>query len=86
MNVTYQKGEYEDLLNALSNGTPPILFVFTGELQYWDESTLHALVLSGVGNDMAYVNKPAFAEPVQVKMGDLLLTWGARENSSALIQ
>jgi hypothetical protein len=86
LQITYQQGELTELRDALDRNVPPILSVFTGELPYWNVETSHALILTGVEGEVAYVNDPAFASPLDVGLGDLLLAWGERDNSFALIQ
>lgn len=86
MRVTYQRGEPADLPDALSRRVPPILSVFTAELPYWNVESLHALVLTGIRDEIAFVNDPAFPEPMQVSLNDLLLAWDERDNSIAFIQ
>ncbi|MCS6846244.1 MAG: hypothetical protein RMN52_00850 [Anaerolineae bacterium] len=75
-----------DLTDALSRGVPPILSVFTGELPYWDVESLHALVLTGIQDEVAFVNDPAFPTPMRVGLSDMLLAWDERDNSVAFIQ
>ena len=36
LKVAYRSGSLADLRAALSQGVPPIMLVYTGELPYWD--------------------------------------------------
>jgi hypothetical protein len=81
----YETGEPQDLERALQAGTAPILRILTGQLPYWSENTPHAVVLTGLKNDIATINDPAFDKPQQVPFGDLCLAWDDRGNSYAVI-
>ncbi len=84
--MIYWPGESQDLFDALATGRPLILAALTNQLPYWTETTQHALVLAGLDGDVATVHDPAFADPVQVNIGDVLLAWDEMGNSLALIE
>lgn len=42
--VTIQRGSQADLLRAIDQDVPPIIFVRTGQLSYWDIDTQHAVL------------------------------------------
>ena len=48
--------------DALEGDIPPIIFVTTGELPYWDDDTAHAILLVGLDDMTALINDPAFDE------------------------
>jgi len=86
LRVTYTQGEWQDLIDALAAGVPPILAVHTDQLPYWHELAQHAVVLAGLDGETATVYDPAFSTPQQVSAGDLLLAWDAMGNSFARIE
>lgn len=64
------------LYAALSRGTPPILRVITGDLPYWTVATTHAVVLTGIEGEQAFVNDPAFSQaPIALDRDSLFLAW-----------
>lgn len=85
--VSYESGEWENLIEALVQGIPPILFVNTRELSYWQEATAHALVLLGIEDNMAIVNDPDKKPPaIRVLVDELHLAWDDMANLYALIR
>ena len=77
--LTVSASEAEDvqqLYDALSKGTPPVLRVITGDLPYWTFATTHALVLIGIEGEQAFVNDPAFSHaPIALNREFLFLAW-----------
>lgn len=74
--VVFGDGDEFVLFRHLSAGQPVAVFVGTGELPYWSESTRHALLVVGYDSDNFYVNDPAFSDaPMPVLQGDLFLAW-----------
>src|SRR5690349_6037455 len=60
--VQIQRGDMDGLRKYLERELPPIVFVNTAQLDYWDDSTSHAVVVVGIEDDRIYVNDPAFAD------------------------
>lgn len=83
-------GSEAELLEALSNGIPPILEVMTGDLPYWTEDTSHVLLVAAVeteaGERIAVVNDPAFDAPKRVQFENLLLAWDEKDNYVTLMR
>ena len=74
--VIYRSASVLELEAWLSREIPCVLFVRTGELPYWDVDTPHALVLTGIEGDKAFVLDPAAETvPVVVQLDDLVLAW-----------
>ncbi len=84
--VIYKQGTLTELREHLLNNRPPIALVETGELPYWNQSTLHAVVVSGMDEGHVYLNDPGFPEsPVQVSLGDFGLAWFERDEFYAAL-
>lgn len=85
--VTYGEGELGDLQTAVSNRTPPITLVSTGELPYWDTTTPHAVVVTGIDEKAVWLHDPAKEQPhIEVPLGDFLLAWDMMMNLYAIIK
>ncbi len=85
--VIYQQGELSDLFDALDAGFPPAVFVWTGDLPYWQLQTPHAVVLCGYDDQNFFINDPAFdAAPQVAAHGDLDLAWLAGDSYFALLR
>ncbi len=56
------------LIAALERQVPPLCFIDTGALPYWQYSCHHAVVVLGVSLTHVIVNDPAYAEKSQVKV------------------
>lgn len=83
--VIIQQGDQNDLFKAINQGTPPILFVRTGQLVYWEIDTQHAVLLSGYDGSDAVLNDPAFPLPQRTSFDELMLAWDEFGNAFALI-
>lgn len=74
--VFYRKGTLSQLEDYLLRLSPPILFIRTGELYYWNVDTPHAVVLGGLEGDKAYLFDPGIeTAPVTVSVDELMLAW-----------
>lgn len=70
------KGEIETLRENLKRMVPPIAFVKTAELSYWDEANNHAIVIVGIEGNQMFVNDPAFADaPKRISIDEFMLAW-----------
>lgn len=70
----------------LEGGRPPIVFVNTGELPYWDANVDHAVVLIGMDSTHAIVNDPFFTRaPISIPLGDFDLAWLEHNEMYAVI-
>jgi ABC-type bacteriocin/lantibiotic exporter with double-glycine peptidase domain len=84
--VIYQSGSLAMLHDLIAAATPPIVFVWTGDLPYWTVNTPHAIVILGLDDDTVWVNDPAFsAAPQTIPVGDFLLAWAEFDNRYAAI-
>ena len=76
LTVEYEEGSANKLRSLLSKGIPCIIFLWTGNLSYWQRDTPHAVVVIGLTEDMVLLNDPAFQEaPIRVSLGEFLLAW-----------
>jgi len=89
LGVYVQMGLSEiDMLKApLSSGLPIIAYVDTGELtSYWNESTNHAVVISGIDEQLVTLNDPFFeSAPKQVSIDEFVLAWDAQKGLFAIL-
>jgi ABC-type bacteriocin/lantibiotic exporter with double-glycine peptidase domain len=76
LSVLIQQGVMATLQYHLERSLPPLAFVDTGQLPYWDEATGHAVVVVGVEADSIYLNDPDFAEaPKKIPVAEFQLAW-----------
>jgi ABC-type bacteriocin/lantibiotic exporter with double-glycine peptidase domain len=76
LSVLIEQGEIATLQSHLRRSLPPLVFVDTGQLSYWDEVTGHAVVVIGVEEGMVYVNDPNFAQaPKGISIAEFELAW-----------
>lgn len=77
----------DDLRRWLHEGIPPIVFVATRPLRYWQTECLHALVVSGIDEQAVMVHDPAFAQaPITIPQSEFLAAWGELAQLTALIR
>jgi hypothetical protein len=86
--VTYNdSGTLTDLEDWLNRQVPPILFVNTGELSYWNIDTQHAVVLGGFTGNNAHLFDPDIdTTPVTVPTDEMLLAWLYSDYTYATIE
>ena len=78
---------FDDLSRWLQEGIPPIVFVATGPLHYWQTECLHALVVVGIAEQSVMVHDPAFAQaPIAIPQSKFLAAWGELAQLTALIR
>ncbi|MDM8529616.1 cysteine peptidase family C39 domain-containing protein [Anaerolineales bacterium HSG25] len=76
-----KEGDLSDLQQLINQNVPPILFLRTGELSYWQDDTQHAVVMSGYEDDILLLNDPAFpSAPQRVLADELMLAWDEFDN------
>ena len=74
--IIYKQGTLAELREHLLNNHPPIAFVATRELPYWNSNEKHAVVVVGIDDNYVYLNDPAFPTPaIPVSHGDFDLAW-----------
>jgi ABC-type bacteriocin/lantibiotic exporter with double-glycine peptidase domain len=69
-----------ELSTLLATGTPPIVFVNTGFLDYWSSDVAHVLVVVGLDVTTVAVNDPALdAGPRQTALAGFHAAWAANK-------
>ena len=85
--VFIEQGQLETLRSLLARKLPPIIFVSTQDLSYWDEVTQHAVVVAGIDETHVYLHDPAFSDaPKTVTIDEFMLAWLEMDEFYALIQ
>lgn len=84
--VTYREATLDILANYLNAGQPVIAFVDTGHLHYWSESTNHAVVVVGLGEEGILLYDPAFDDPQAVCIREFDLAWMECDGMRAVIE
>jgi predicted double-glycine peptidase len=75
--VTYAAATDERaLIQALTDGVPPIALLRTTHLPYWKRETAHAVVIVSMDVDHIMLNDPAFpTAPQTVPRDAFMLAW-----------
>ncbi len=85
--VLVEQGELNTLHTHLERGLPPIAFVATQQLSYWNEATGHAVVVVGFDQNQIYLNDPNFPDaPKVISAAEFELAWIDVDQFYALIQ
>ncbi|MBM4422520.1 MAG: hypothetical protein FJ030_03900 [Chloroflexi bacterium] len=78
--VVYKQGDLAELHRHLLSDRPCIAFVKSSELPYSNLSINHAVVVSGIDDELIYLNDPDLDyAPVAVSHGDFGLAWLERD-------
>ena len=76
-----------DLGRWVQEGLPPIVFVATAALSYWQTDCLHALVVVDIEEQAILVHDPAFeSAPLTIPLDAFLAAWGELAQLTALIR
>lgn len=85
--VLIARGELDSLHSCIERDLPPIVFVDTVELSYWNAASYHAVVVIGIEGNQIFVNDPAFADaPRKISVDEFMLAWIGMEQFYALIE
>jgi predicted double-glycine peptidase len=85
--IFIERGQFETLRSLLARKIPPIVFVSTQDLSYWDEATQHAVVIAGIDETHVSLHDPAFPDaPKTIPIDEFMLAWLEMDEFYALIQ
>jgi hypothetical protein len=85
--VRLQFSNVAELGAALTAGTPPIVFLDTGHLDYWSIDCPHVAVLVGMAADAFWLNDPFFdAAPPKASFAGFQQAWAANAFLAAIIR
>ena len=84
--VEVASASFNDLARWIDEGIPPIAFVTTGPLSFWQIACLHALVVVDIDDASVWVHDPAFEHaPIAIQRDEFLRAWGELGHLTALI-
>ena len=88
ISLQVQKGNCQQLEDALAIGLPVIVAVNTGELKsYWQIAVAHAVVVVGIDKKFVYLNDPALDDaPIPVELAEFDLAWLEMDNLLCVIR
>jgi ABC-type bacteriocin/lantibiotic exporter with double-glycine peptidase domain len=76
-----------ELATALLAGTPPIVYMHTGSLDYWPVPCFHVTVLVGMDLTAVSLNDPFFdSAPQKVPLASFHQAWAATDFLAAFIR
>ena len=76
VDVVLRSASLFDLRNLLKEKVPHIVFLWTGNLEYWNIACWHAVVVVGIEEDVIYINDPFFSDaPKKVVLDSFLEAW-----------
>jgi ABC-type bacteriocin/lantibiotic exporter with double-glycine peptidase domain len=72
---------------AVTTGLPPIVFLDTGVLDYWQVDCAHVAVVVGIEDTSVYLNDPFFdTAPQQTSLATFQQAWASNGHFAAIIQ
>jgi ABC-type bacteriocin/lantibiotic exporter with double-glycine peptidase domain len=75
------------LRDALAAGIPPIVFLDTGPLNYWQTDCAHVAVVVGADDTSVWLNDPFFdTAPQQASMSGFLQAWALNGHLTAILR
>jgi ABC-type bacteriocin/lantibiotic exporter with double-glycine peptidase domain len=86
--VKAEPASVDDLRRSLQGGIPPISFVRTSLLPYWQgKDVMHALVVVEIQEGSVFVNDPRYSTaPLSIALADFLAAWDVFDNFTAFVQ
>lgn len=85
VSVLIEQGDFDSLRKHIETGLPPLVPVVTGQLPYWNLDTHHVVVVTGIDDEIIYLNDPYFDDPQEVPIEEFRLAWLAKESLYAVI-
>lgn len=84
--VLIEQGTVEILHRHLADGLPPIVFVQTGQLSYWNEQTGHAVIVLALEDKQIYLGDPRFPDaPKVISLTEFEAAWIEQDQIYAVI-
>jgi ABC-type bacteriocin/lantibiotic exporter with double-glycine peptidase domain len=84
--VLVEQGTVETLRGQLERGLPPIVFVNTGLLSYWNEETGHAVVVMAIEDQQIYLSDPRFSDaPKVISLTEFEVAWIEQDQTYAVV-
>lgn len=75
------------LRDHIAERTPCIVHLWTAPLPHWEHSVIHAVVVTGITEDMIVINDPAWETPaLAIPLSDFLDAWSATDHTLILIR
>jgi uncharacterized protein YvpB len=75
------------LRDALTAGLPPLVFLDTGSLDYWQTNCAHMAVVVGIDDTSVYLNDPFFdTAPQQTSRTSFLQAWALNGQMVAILR
>ena len=85
--VRFGASNLSQLQTMLVANVPPIIFLLTGTLNYWETNDAHAVVLIGVDSASVHLNDPFFDTfPQQTPLANFQRAWATTGHLSAFIR
>jgi ABC-type bacteriocin/lantibiotic exporter with double-glycine peptidase domain len=85
--VEVESSSLSQLARILGEGVPPIVFLETTYLDYWQRRCDHVAVLVGIDLAAAYLNDPNFdTAPQQTSLSGFQRAWASNEQLAAFIR
>jgi ABC-type bacteriocin/lantibiotic exporter with double-glycine peptidase domain len=85
--VAVASASFDDLVRWLQEGIPPIVFVATAPLHYWQTECLHALIVVEAQEQEVMVHDPAFTTaPTAIPRDEFLAAWGELAQLTAVVK
>lgn len=86
LQIDLKQGDLPDILQVIDQDIPPIIFLRTGDLDYWHADVQHAVVVVGYDDNDMLLNDPAFpTAPQRVLVDEVMLAWDELDNFYALV-
>ena len=84
--ISIEESSLERLEEQLAAGIPPIVFVSTGPLHYWQHETIHAIVVTGI-EEVIHIHDPILPQAPQAISRSVFLTaWSELGFLSAFVR
>ena len=85
--VRFGTANLPQLQAMLDANVPPIIFLLTGTLDYWETNEAHAVVLIGIDAASVYLNDPFFNTfAQQTSLANFQQAWATTGHLAALIR